>query len=305
MKKILCICLSSTIQRTITFESLKLQKVNRSTNYVEHASGKAINSARILEQLESNCSYVVCPLGEENSQKFLDLSIKNKLNVNYVLIPGATRECWTLLDKKEATTTELVVSEPFISKNNSEYFENQEIKILKMIYDLLDVVDGILLAGSKPKGWHEDLYQNICSMAKEKNKIILADFIGKDLLDSIKTACPNIIKINDEEFCSTFSTQKKLSTDELKQLIIEKSLEFKNIIIVTRGADSTLAAKKGELIEIQVPKITPLNTTACGDSFNAGFLYEYLNSNDFNKALQKGSWCATENAKKLAPGTII
>ena len=64
--KILCICLSSTIQRTIHFETLMLSKVNRSRNYRQDASGKAVNSARVLNQLEKNCTITLCPLGEKN-----------------------------------------------------------------------------------------------------------------------------------------------------------------------------------------------------------------------------------------------
>ena len=52
MAKILCICLSSTIQRTINFNNIRLEKVNRSTSYRMDASGKALNSARVLSQLE-------------------------------------------------------------------------------------------------------------------------------------------------------------------------------------------------------------------------------------------------------------
>ena len=53
MAKFLAICLSSTIQKTISFERVELKHVNRSTHYRLDASGKAINSARILEQLKS------------------------------------------------------------------------------------------------------------------------------------------------------------------------------------------------------------------------------------------------------------
>ena len=56
MKKILCICMSSTIQRTVSFDAITLEKVNRSKHYRQDASGKAVNSARVLEQLESQPS---------------------------------------------------------------------------------------------------------------------------------------------------------------------------------------------------------------------------------------------------------
>ena len=64
MKKILCVCLSSTLQRTISFSQLKLTKVNRSEHYRQDASGKAVNSARVLTQLEKNRRMLIpeeCP----------------------------------------------------------------------------------------------------------------------------------------------------------------------------------------------------------------------------------------------------
>ena len=119
MKKILCICLSSTIQRTISFDSLTLTKVNRSKKYRQDASGKAVNSARVLTQLEEGCATVVCPLGEKNLKTFTDDAARDKLNLLYTTIPGATRECWTLLDRTAGTTTELVVGEPVLENAQS------------------------------------------------------------------------------------------------------------------------------------------------------------------------------------------
>ena len=91
MKKILCICLSSTLQRTITFENLTLAEVNRSKYYREDASGKAINSARVLNQLEPGCVQALCPLGEDNAGAFLKLVERDELALAYVPIPGKTR----------------------------------------------------------------------------------------------------------------------------------------------------------------------------------------------------------------------
>ena len=73
---------------------------------------------------------------------------------------------------------------------------------------------------------------------------------------------------------------------------------------MTRGSDSTLAADKGTFYECQSLTVKPVNTTACGDSFNAGFIYEYLASGDIKKALEKGTWCAAQNAMSEAPGSL-
>ena len=302
MKKILCICFSSTIQRTITFDTLNLTKVNRSKHYRQDASGKAVNSARVLEQLEEGCSTVVCPLGEKNLAAFTEPAAADKLNLLYTTIPGLTRECWTLLDRTAGTTTELVVGEPLLeAEEDIKAVAAAEIKILKVINDILPQVDAVLLAGSRPKIWSEDLYATIAGMTHDEGKIFLADYIGEDLKKTLASAVPQIIKINEEEFRATFP---ELDANPLQDAIAEKSRELGNIIVVTRGSDSTYAAARGEVAECPTEKITAVNTIACGDSFNAGFLYEYLQTGDIDKALKKGTWCAARNAELETPGAI-
>lgn len=295
MKKILCICLSSTIQRSVTFEKVQLEHVNRSEHYVEHASGKAVNSARVLNQLEKGCVKTICPLGENNAQQFLKLAELDELDISYVTIPGSTRICWTLLDRTAGTTTELVVGEPIV-----QISQQPEVKLLKLLVETLPSVDGVLLAGSRPNIWSKDLYAAIAGMTKDAGKIFLADYIGDDLQLTLKSVTPDIIKINDEEFEKTFGFESV----NLKTAITEKSRELQNMIVVTRGCDSTYAAKNGEFFECPAEVVKPVNTTACGDSFNAGFLHEYLNNGDFMKALQKGTWAAARNAESEIPGSI-
>lgn len=302
MNKILCLCLSSTIQRTITFENLTLENVNRSKNFREDASGKAVNSCRVLNQIEQNSSILVCPIGKNNSKKFLTLSKKNKLIIKPIKISGETRECWTLLDSINKTTTELVVN----SKNPENFDKNKiENQLLKSIKKQLKKSDAILFAGSKPAYFSENLHSKIAEIIKNSNKIFMADFWGKDLIQTLQIFIPQIIKINEYEFEQTFSPQKKLSTEDLKSLIKEKSIQFKNIIIVTRGTESTFACENGIFYEEEIIKTNAVNTTACGDSFNSGFLHEYLKSKNIKSALKSGTKCASLNAQSTCPGSIF
>ena len=295
MKKILCVCMSATYQRTVVFKNLNLEKVNRADHYNLYASGKAVNSARILAQLEKDNVITVCPLAKNNSAEFIELAQKDGLGLFYVDTPGKIRDCWTLIDSSAKTTTEIIAGEPV----PQEDFSKCEIKLLKLISEKLDECDAMILAGSRQGKWSDDIYATICGIALDKGKIVLADFIGRELLSTLKSAVPSIIKINDDEFKATFGMSAN------QQNISQKSLELNNIIVITRGTDSTLAACRGTFYECPVQKVEPVNTTACGDSFNAGFLYEYLKSGDMQKALEKGTWCAAQNAKAEAPGTIL
>ena len=85
---------------------------------------------------------------------------------------------------------------------------------------------------------------------------------------------------------TNLSTPNVSVDDELKNKIVNKSQELQNIIIVTRGCKSTFSAANGVFYETPVKKVNAVNVIACGDSFSAGFLYEYIKSKDINASLQ-------------------
>ena len=178
----LTVCLSSTIQKTVSFPGVALGEVNRSSSYRLDASGKALNTARVLNQLEKGCVLSICPLGKENADLFKKLAKTGDLYYKSVKIPGFTRECVTILDDKIHSTTELVVGEPEIKFD----VESAEKKLLKLIKKSLPKTDAVILAGSRPVFWSDDLQAKICSLVKENGKILLADFCGKDLIFTSK-----------------------------------------------------------------------------------------------------------------------
>lgn len=323
---IITVCLSSTLQKTVTFDKVSLTHVNRSKAYRLDASGKAVNTARVLDMLEPGISLSLCPLGMENAGLFMDLAKRDGLAVKTVTIPGFTRECLTLLDSSSHETTELVVGEPALDFDR-EAAEEEFMKILeKALTEGTDPAEGtdpygqkagdrgdrplnsscqaVVLAGSRPAMWSEDLQARISKAVIDKKCLLLADFCGKDLLKTLEICTPQIIKINEEEFCSTFGYEFPVPEEKLRKFICEKSTELGNIVVLTRGTDATYAADRGQFYSCPVEKVIPVNTTACGDTFNAGFIYEFLKSGDMNLALKKGTWCAARNAESEVPGTI-
>ena len=301
MSKFLCVGLSPSIQRTVSFDSVVKNSVNRSSEYRFDASGKAANSARVLNQLEKKSARLVCPLGAENISFFRKLAERDGLAVNPVEIPGRTRECWTLLDARDGGTTELVAEEPCVSS----VFEEAEEKLFEIVRFEVKNVDAVLIAGSSPASWKKETVPCIAKIVSQNKKIFLADYWGKALLDTIEFCVPNIIKINEEEFLNTFGGKLPISDGDFRHLVSDKSIELGCILVVTRGEKSTFAADKGNFVEFPVEKIKTVNTTASGDAFSAGFLYEYLKTKDFLKSLEKGTWCAARNAESKIPGSIL
>lgn len=301
MSKFLCVGLSPSIQRTVSFDSVVKNSVNRSSEYRFDASGKAANSARVLNQLEKKSARLVCPLGAENISFFRKLAERDGLAVNPVEIPGRTRECWTLLDARDGGTTELVAEEPCVSS----VFGEAEEKLFEIVRFEVKNADAVLVAGSSPASWKKETVPCIAKIVSQNKKVFLADYWGKTLLDTIEFCVPNIIKINEDEFLNTFGTKTSRSDGDFRHLVSDKSIELGCILVVTRGEKSTFAADKGNFVEFPVEKIKTVNTTASGDAFSAGFLYEYTKTKDFLKSLEKGTWCAARNAESKIPGSIL
>ena len=181
--KILCVCLSATIQRTIQFYSFEIDNVNRSKNWREDASGKALNAARVLNQLEPGCSTALCPVGNTNAEHFLVLASRdNDLYVHPVYIEGNTRECWTLLDSKNQTTTEVI---------SDEGGDLQHIAGAEAELDLIENIREYIVNYYDGSGYDQDTPEAQAVTFEEIAKVIHADVIRcESLRNSNGRICP-------------------------------------------------------------------------------------------------------------------
>lgn len=72
--------------------------------------------------------------------------------------------------------------------------------------------------------------------------------------------------------------------------LVEISKNFGGIIVLTLGAEGSVAIKDGVTYEQRaLPVETVIDTTGCGDAFQAGFSAEYYQSKDIRKALVAGA----------------
>ena len=202
---------------------------------------------------------------------------------------------------KKGSTTEVITDEA----SNPLHIAGAEaeLKLLEFVRKYMTSFDALLFAGSRPHNWSANICARICEVAHKAGKLILADFRGDDLLGTLKVCTPDIIKVNEAEFCQTFECKGKSEKDLLKA-IEKKSAELNNIVIVTRGAKDTLAAAKGNTYKIPTEKVKAINTTACGDAFDAGFLFDYLQNNNVESAIKAGNHCGALNATTIIPGSI-
>ena len=105
-----------------------------------------------------------------------------------------------------------------------------------------------------------------------------------------------------ERLDKIISSQTIYSRKEIKELIRKKRITVNGEIILKSDYKINPEIDK---IKIDQEEIQIKNTIGCGDSFNAGFLYEYLSSKSLAKSLEMGTFAASRNAENIAPGCIL
>ena len=122
----------------------------------------------------------------------------------------------------------------------------------------------------------------------------------------------NILLINENELMILFKEYYS-KIDGINMDNLEESLSFRDIavhilddgidtVIVKRGTKGVYGINNNEEVKIPIFKTDTIDTTAAGDSFNAGFLYSYLKGYSLEKSCLIGNWIASKCVENF--GTI-
>jgi sugar/nucleoside kinase (ribokinase family) len=118
---------------------------------------------------------------------------------------------------------------------------------------------------------------------RHQNQLIVIDFLDYLGIDFIKEHIDNIDVV--------FLSGKEEMLDELQALSFQKG----KLIVPTLGAKGSVALlgnKRYYQEAIKVDKI--IDTTGCGDAFQAAFSIEYIKTKDIEKSLKAGSVAASK-----------
>ena len=305
----LTVCMNPTLQKTLVFDDLVPDTVNRTKNYRLDASGKGINVSRVLSQLKMDALHL-CQLGGELRPLFLSLCEKDGIKVKWVESNSPIRFCYTVINKNGKSITELVEEAEKVDAGTEE-------ALLIAYNDVVDNFTDIIISGSMAEGFSAMLIPEMVKIAKSKGKRVILDIRGVDLVKSLPFY-PDIVKPNLFEFASTFAPDliKENEIDynivSLKEKVegiwnsisIEHNLNNKTSLVLSRGARSIWYCEKGDF-RIKEYAFTPLdaiNSIGSGDAFTAGLAAALSSGASLLKAIQEGHSCAALNAAQLKPG---
>ncbi|MCX7786455.1 MAG: PfkB family carbohydrate kinase [Spirochaetes bacterium] len=271
---VLVVCLNPTLQKTLVFSSLREGEVNRTPTYYLDASGKGVNVARVLEQLQIPTIHLT-HAGGMLRNLFLTLAEQDILRIIAPDSGSEVRFCTTLLNLEKGTTTELVEEAKPVSPDT-------EKDVRDRFQTLLPESDCVVISGTRAPGYTGTLYAEFVLQAKEAGKRVILDIRGKDLIDCLPYR-PDVVKTNLAEFISTFlgkSPEKEQIRDNRLMFRVEEEFsrlaeEYGVVCITTNGKEDTLFYNRGNVFHAPVYSdinLRVLNTTGCGDAFLAGFL---------------------------------
>jgi len=303
---VITIYLNPTLQKTLVFQSVVPNTVNRSSEYRLDASGKGINVSRVLTQLGRENIHLT-QLGGCFRPLFLELCAKDKLAVKWVESYSEIRFCYTVIDKEKCQATELVEEGKPVGEGTGE-------KLLGVLDTLLPEYTTLVISGTAAPGFSSALIPEIVNRAKQNGLFIVLDIRGQDLLNSLPYK-PDIIKPNLDEFITTFAPELHKDPFVIKDVTTSLCRKIHMLhgchTILTRGSQNLWFSYAGGFEEFPVETIPAVNPIGSGDAFTAGLINSLLDSglNDisvdlFRDALAAACHCGKLNSMYVKPGVI-
>jgi len=291
---ILCLGMTPALQRVMVFKNLAIDSVNRAILTLDGPAGKSINVAKVLKTL--NETVVACGFyGGERGRNILSALLKHRVVTEFVEV-ASTRQCVTVIDESAGTHTELVEESPSVTP--------QECKQLFDIFQQLISVNcrAVVLSGTLAPGANPDFYFQCLMHANKKGLFTAIDAQKEPLLKALD-AKPDLIKPNIHELGWTLGENLQTETQLIAAMRKVHQLGAQRVVI-TAGANPTLAFD-GELWwRIIPPKIKPLNPIGSGDSAMAAILVHLLKGDELGEAARWGSAAGAANTLTHMAGQI-
>jgi tagatose 6-phosphate kinase len=296
----LTVCLNPTIQSTLVLTALTENRIIRTQEHFLDISGKGVNVSRVLVRLGARVVHLTHSGG--HWRRFLSESARReKIHLRTVQGRMEIRYCHTLLSRDTGSCTEIVEDGTRVSRA-------VEKKMRTAYKRLLARCQAVIISGSKTEGYSDSIFPDMVALAKKKNKQVILDVRGLDLLNCLHFK-PDIIKPNLTEFVQTFLPDEEGGRQKtITRLVEEKMIELERLYkiktILTDGPRPVRYVLGGRVFQSAVEPVATVNTTGCGDAFCAGLARSWLLHRNFERAIGVAVQCGRRNALSVRPGFL-
>lgn len=289
------VTLNPSLDKTIYVDELALDDTNRATRFRFDPGGKGLNVSRVLWEL-GQPSVLFGFLGGNNGKRVEKYLIDEGLACDFNWTSGETREnlIITIGDKVEQTK---------ISLPGPPIREDEMHRLKRKIAGRSREFEVIAFSGSIPPGLDKGIYRELADEANQRGDRVVLDADGEALRKGME-AKVWMIKPNLHELQRMIG--RELPTEDAIHGALDELLDsgLVELVILSRGGGSVIAATKKERYIAIPPKITVRSTVGAGDSLIGGFLYQWFQTGELADALRygvaSGTACAASLGTELA-----
>lgn len=262
-------------QKVMAFPHFRAGEVNRAESLMQLASGKGINSAKVLRRLGHEV-HLLQVLGGAQGERCLAGCKALEIHSLHAWVEEETRQCTTMVDLSLGEATEII--EPFAVRT-----AGADAALWKALPADSHAYDALLLSGTIPSGLPADLFHRLLDRFRPKVSMLDAyQSVDRPLLH--KT---DVVKVNRREFAV------------LEPLVREGGPLF----LVTDGPEEAAVIRDGEtLARIAVSRLERvLNPIGAGDTVSAGTLHFLLEGLEPSEAFRRGLAMGSASCLNLEP----
>jgi tagatose 6-phosphate kinase len=286
---IITVTLNPAFDHLLFLPEISLGNLNRAVSTLRMPGGKGINVASSLAVLGEE---VVATgfLGGQGSRMFEGSLRKIGVTTGFTYIDQEIRTNFYILEEK-GNRQSLLIEKGFSIE--PRYLNSFKANFKR----LLPSAKLVEIGGSLPEGTTPDFIKALILAAnKKKVKVVLnlRESILKECMDSASLfiVCPDL-----RETCCVFGEdlRNSASRPEVAQQLLNKGAE---IVILKYGDLGYFVAKKGESWEGEV-EVGGSNVIMLGvrDGMIAGFIHNYIKTNDIGEALKFGLGAALSTSR--------
>jgi len=293
---ILIVCPNLAIDRILEVPDFRASEVQRCAAAIEQPGGKGSNAARVYRQLGGSV-VLIGFVGRNNSSRITEPLKECGIQVETVESFDSSRICTILVDPTGK-------SHPTVINEESPVLDEHAAETLLGVADKwIPLVDAVFVTGSLSQGLANDYYRYVLERARSLGKFTALDATGPALAEGIH-ARPGFLKLNAQEFGELAGVAVP-NTRHVIDYLRNSGSEPAHHTAVTFGSAGAILSVNGQFWQATPPEVFNTNPIGSGDSFAAGYLYEFMRSGDVEKAFRCALAAGAVDAGTVRPGTVV
>jgi 1-phosphofructokinase family hexose kinase len=293
---LLCLGTTPVFQRSMVFDRVTPDAVNRARQVWDYASGKSVNVARVLHSLGGDALATGFAGGDRGAAMLRDLDAAG-VRHDFVTVDAPTRQCVTVIDRAAGTATELVEESHPVAADDWD-------RLGTKLDQLLPSADAFILSGSLPPGADDGFYLQCLRRARApRPRVIILDTRGEPLRRALAHDGPFVVKLNRDELAVTVAAEP--CTDDEVLRAMRQITPAGGAAVTTSGAHGILASdSQHRAWRLRPPTVRADSAVGSGDAFAAGLAVATLDGQPLPHACVLAAACGAANAMTPLAGHL-